>query len=97
MIETVNYPKGIRTEIIVWFFLISLTLASWWLGHNPDHWGAAIVTSTILVITFFKIRLVILHFMEVKRAPITLRLLFESWCFGVCGVLIYIFCFFPSI
>lgn len=85
-----------RTSIVapaIWLLLMGITIMSWWLGHGHGFIGfvPVSVTSAILALTFFKIRLVIIHFMEIGHAPSALRVPFELWCMTVCGLLIYAF------
>jgi hypothetical protein len=42
----------------------------------------------MMVVAFFKVRLVILHFMEVRAAPASLRLLCEGWVFMTCSAIL---------
>lgn len=85
-----------RTSIIalaIWLLLMGITIISWWLGHGHDFakFAPVSLTTAILALTFFKIRLVIIHFMEIGHAPAALRAPFELWCVSVCGMLIYAF------
>jgi hypothetical protein len=63
---------------VVWAALIVATCTStWWLtqhGVSPKAGKAA-----ILLIAAFKVRLVMLHFMEPRNAPIAVRCLHEAW------------------
>jgi hypothetical protein len=63
----------------VWTLLVVATITSWSLG------GA---TVAVLVVAFVKVRLVGLYFMELRSAPVPLRLLFEGWVVVVCSILI---------
>lgn len=83
-----------RGVTAVWLLLMSFTLLSWWLGGGAGSAseGPYVVTS-ILAVTFIKIRLVIVHFMEVREVPAAIRAPFEIWCIGVCGALIYVLLF----
>lgn len=79
-----------RTTLI-WFFLVAATALSWEMGHGVGfsdlhHAGAA-----ILIIAFVKVRFVILEFMEVRHAPLLLRLMGETWSVVVCAVLVTLF------
>jgi len=69
----------------VWVFLIAATVLSWALGTDhgfvDDHTTASTI---ILVVAFVKVRFVGLYFMELKHAPVALRLLLEAWCLVVC-------------
>jgi Prokaryotic Cytochrome C oxidase subunit IV len=76
----------------VWCFLIAATVVSWALGTGhrfvADHTAASTV---ILVVAFVKIRFVGLYFMELKDAPVPLRLVLEAWCLVVCGLTVGFF------
>lgn len=71
----------------VWGLLVILTALSWYLGDDiaaespaKNQWLAV----TLLVLAFFKVRLVIMHFMEVTTAPLALQIIFEAWILVVC-------------
>ncbi len=77
----------------VWAVLVALTTLSWTLGTahgsgNSDHRLASVV---ILLVALFKARLVGLYFMNLRRAPTVLRILFEGWCIAVCAATISLF------
>lgn len=69
----------------VWALLAVATLASWWLADGHAL-AARTATTAALLIAAFKVRLVLLHFMELRHAPLRWRAVFEAWlllCFGV--------------
>jgi hypothetical protein len=71
----------------VWVFLMAATAVQWALG--TDHAlidDATATSSTVLVIAFVKVRFIGLYFMELKNAPLVLRIIFEGWCLTVCGL-----------
>ena len=74
---------------IAFFCLVALTIASWGMnvvsGEALDH-GASIIIAT-MVIGFFKVALIIAHFMEVKDAPRPLQIILSIWGVGVCTAL----------
>lgn len=77
------------SSTVVWLFLIVATVVSWALG--TDHGGISNITAAsliILVVAFVKIRFIGLYFMELKDAPIVLRVILEAYCLVVCGVVI---------
>ncbi len=80
------------TASAVWLFLVAATVLSWALGTDhgfvSDHLTASVI---ILVVAFVKVRFVGLYFMELKDAPVPLRLLLEAWCLVVCGLAIGFF------
>lgn len=77
-------------ESLVWLALMLITLASWVLGthHGLLADSAFFEMSAIMLLAFYKARLVILHFMEVAGAPNTLRLSCECWVLGSCALII---------
>ncbi len=73
----------------IWVGLIVATMLSWQFGHGfgfgeQSHYA----TAAILIITFVKIRFVFLDFMELRTAPLPLRIAFEVWAVSVCAILI---------
>lgn len=70
---------------LVWLLLLGATALSWAFGH-----GAMFVTplnagTAIVLIAFFKIRVVILEFMEIRHAPALMRIACEAWVLGICA------------
>lgn len=68
-----------------WLILVAATLVSWAVG--ADHGTGSMVAIVVLAIAAIKVRLVGLDFMELRHAPIPLRVLFEVYCFAVWAVL----------
>lgn len=79
----------------IWLLLVALTTMSWEVGDGgataSAGIGTSLVTPLLLLVAFFKVRLVGLHFMELRTAPLPLRILFESWVAAVCGLLLLIY------
>ena len=76
----------------IWVGLILATGLSWQFGHGfgfGDQVQYAAVA--ILIITFVKVRYVFLDFMELRNAPLPLRLAFEAWAVIVCSMLIFLY------
>lgn len=74
----------------VWGGLVLATLVSWALSaeHAWDsETGRTVATVGILAVAFVKVRFVGLDFMELRRAPLPLRLIFEAWVLSVFTVL----------
>ncbi|MDE2596136.1 MAG: cytochrome C oxidase subunit IV family protein [Sphingomonadales bacterium] len=75
-----------RRLLVRWAFLVSLTFASfesaWGLGwmRNP-----VVAIAIVIGVALIKVRLVILDFMEVRRAPLALRLALELWVVALAG------------
>lgn len=74
-----------------WMLLIAATMTVFGMGRglgfdDPSDAGVA-----ILVVSLIKVRYVILDFMEVRHAPLVMRLGAEIWTVGVCAWLISLF------
>lgn len=65
-------------QTTVWMVLVAATVMTAVLGLE-QHGGSTAVGLVLLAIAFVKIRLVALHFMEVREAPLPLRLLVEGY------------------
>lgn len=62
----------------VWLVLMLATIAStWWIPK--DIVSVSVATTLIIIISAIKIRLVMLHFMELEHAPLNWRIWFECW------------------
>jgi caa(3)-type oxidase subunit IV len=75
----------------VWVVLIFATVVTWTLGTNHGFGNHTLASVAILLIAFIKVRLVGLHFMELRGAPTVLRGLFEAYCAIACTVVIGVF------
>jgi len=76
---------------VVWLGLIALTLAAWWLGVDGALSSVKLASVLILLIAFTKARFVGLYFMELRHSPLSLRIVFETWCGVVCTTLIVMY------
>ncbi len=84
-------PQSLPRRItIIWLLLVLATGLSWGSAHDLGHLGARTATMAAILIAFFKARLIILDFMEVRHAPLPLRLICEAWVVVVAGALIAI-------
>ena len=72
---------------VVWVALIVATLVSWTVGTDGAV-GARFATTVVLLVAFTKVRLIGLHFMELRESALELRVLFETYCVVVCSVLL---------
>lgn len=79
-----------RTTLI-WVLLVGATLVSWELGHGVGFDSAAAAGAAILVVTFVKVRFVVLDFMEIRGAPRWMRVIAEGWVVLCCALLIGLF------
>jgi hypothetical protein len=78
----------------VWLGLVVATLVSWRLGadhSSSGDAGRAAATTGVLVLAFGKVRFVGLDFMELRRAPLALRLIFEAWVLIVLTTLVVLY------
>lgn len=80
-------PLGERVTQ-VWLLLVVLTAISWWLGGTDS--GVLGGVAALLILAFFKARLIALHFMELRTAPVWLRTAMETWVLGVCLLLLFL-------
>lgn len=75
----------------IWLLLVLATAASWWLGVHSvpgleKHGGA--VGATVMAIALVKVRFVAMDFMEVRGAPIALRIILELYIITVLTMLV---------
>jgi len=80
----------------LWVVLILITVASLesvrLKGHVIDErlQGAAVI-----ILAFIKVRLIILDFMEIRHAPVPLRVALEAWMGVICAALITLLFYTP--
>jgi hypothetical protein len=68
---------------------MGLTVLSMWLGDG--HGPGRIATVAVLVFAFFKVAIVGEYFMEIRHAPLPLRLIFHAWSVVACTALIVLY------
>jgi hypothetical protein len=64
--------------VVSWLIMIAATLVSFVVG--VDHGTGAVIVVVVLGIAAIKVRLVGLDFMELRHAPVVLRVIFEIYC-----------------
>lgn len=74
---------------IVWAAMILATVASWWLGD--EHGPRRVAGVGVLLLAFGKVYLVAEHFMDVRRAPVALRLLVAGWTVTITTTLVVMY------
>ena len=76
-----------KRSLIVWAVLVVATLISWSVGidHGMDYRFSTVV---VLLVTFGKVYLVGMNFMELRGAHLLLRAMFNSICVVMCAVLV---------
>lgn len=88
---TATWP---RRAVAVWGVLVVVTAATFWLGtdHPFSGVGPRFATGLALAAAFVKAWLVGQHFMEIREAPVALRLVFGAWVlvFGTICTLLYV-------
>ena len=78
--------------LLTWLLLTLATVLSWWLDATQDgRWVGAVV----LLIAFFKARLVLMVFMGVRLASPTIRRSCEAWVVVACTVVLTTYWFAP--
>jgi hypothetical protein len=78
--------------VAVWLILVGATIASLTLFeafHSPTM--NRTVSTVVIAVAFIKVRFVGLDFMELRRAPRALRLIFELWLIVISGTLIILY------
>lgn len=78
------------TATRVWLLLMAATILTTWI-LTKDGLPARMATVAIVVIAAIKVRLVLLHFMELRHAPLPLRLVFEAWTLAVTGAIVALY------
>ena len=63
---------------MVWFGLVVLTCVTTW-GLSKDMFSPVVAVVGIFLIAAVKVRYVMLDFMELRQAPIAVRVAFEAW------------------
>jgi hypothetical protein len=77
--------------IVVWSVLVAATCLSWWVGADRAIHTADVVAAIVVAVAFIKVRLIGIHFMELGRAPVALRSLFEGYAVVVPAVLLILY------
>ena len=76
-----------RKLVVLWVLLVVITLASWETSVLGGAAGQSWAIAGIMALAFIKVRIVIIHFMEVGDAPAWLRIGLEAWVIVVGAVL----------
>ncbi|MCD9029149.1 cytochrome C oxidase subunit IV family protein [Luteimonas sp. BDR2-5] len=87
---TITRKQLLPTHIaLIWASLVALSL----LGPNLGSEREATNTIAVMVLAFgaIKVRFVGLYFMELKHAPLKLRLAFEAYCLLLFGWLSWLY------
>lgn len=74
---------------VAWGLLVLATLLSF--GSARGDEPLRLATSAVLAIAFVKVRCIGLEFMELRTAPLPLRIAFEAWVGIVCAALLALY------
>lgn len=72
----------------VWFLLVAATAASWEMGHGFPFEDLTKAAIAIIVLALVKVRFVIMEFMELRGAPLPMRVAAEAWVIGIGALLV---------
>jgi hypothetical protein len=87
----------LRTRVtLIWSVLIAATILSWEMGHGFGSLDVRHAGVIIILVAFIKVRFVILDFMEIRNAPLYMRLVGEAWVVLLCSTLCALFWSAPS-
>ncbi len=75
---------------IVWAALMLATFTSTWL-LSKNRVAPEVATVAIMLIAAVKVRLVMGHFMEVRRAPLALRFVCDGWLLAVTALIVIVY------
>ncbi len=76
-----------RRVTLIWGLLLALTFGSFLVGVEQGAGFASAGGVIIVGIAMFKVRLIGIHFMDLRAAPLALRVLFEGYVLAVFLVL----------
>jgi heme/copper-type cytochrome/quinol oxidase subunit 4 len=71
----------------VWLGVMALTCITTW-GLSKDLFSPAVAVVGIFLIAAVKVRYVMLDFMELRQAPVPVRVAFEAWPAGVAAIIL---------
>jgi hypothetical protein len=94
MNSTMNIATLIKLPVTwVWLSLIALSGLTWLISANalPSLVSTRGLSVAILSIAFVKVRIVIMHFMEVVNAPAPLRIAMEVWVLVVLAIALILY------
>jgi len=72
-----------RRVTLVWMLLLGITFASFVVGIEQGAGVASAAAVVIIGLALCKVRLIGIHFMDVRVAPRPLRLIFEAYVLAV--------------
>lgn len=87
MTTLASSARASRTITVVWAVLVLATVLTLAVGAEHLIDSRKIATALVIGIAAVKVRLVGIHFMELRDAPLPLRLAFEAYCAALFVVL----------
>lgn len=78
----------------VWAGLSAITVVSWFLApaqHAEPVAASTAITVAVLALALIKSRLIIQEFMEVRTAPVWLKLATDGWLVALFGAIVVIY------
>jgi heme/copper-type cytochrome/quinol oxidase subunit 4 len=81
---------------LVWLVLMALTCVTTW-GLSKDLFSPPVAVVGIFLIAAVKVRYVMLDFMELRDAPLPVRLAFEAWPAVVAAVILAFWFLTPAV
>ena len=76
---------------LVWIVLFAGSAVSWFLVPEGTQVTSLVPGIAILSIAFFKVRLILLYFMELRFSPQLWRGMFEAWTIAAWGAVVYLY------
>ena len=80
----------------VWLALMMLTVVTTW-GLSKNVFTPSVAVTGIFLIGALKVRFVMLDFMELRYAPVRVRVIFEGWIVLVVGLILGFWFLTPNI
>ena len=80
----------------IWLLLMALTFLSWLAGEGEIlsiFLSPGSLMAALMLLAFWKVRLIVINFMELREARLELRLIFEAWMALACGILVLLYYF----
>lgn len=74
----------------VWLLLSGITLLTWWLGSERAASNAAVTYGALLIVAV-KVRIIVVEFMEARRASPKLQRAMDAWLFLLVAVLTVVY------
>jgi hypothetical protein len=91
---TVTTTEKSRTVTYVWILLSAITIVSWFLGparESGEPNASVPITIAVLAMALIKARFIIGYFMEVRTAPLWLRVSTDAWLVVLWGAILAIY------